>query len=204
MKPLPRLYAIADASFGDPIRSAESLFSGGVRLLQVRNKKGSAQELLTQLERILSFAPPDAEIIVNDRVDAALIAGKAGVHLGQSDLPPKDARRVLGSERAIGFSTHNFEQALQADKLPVDYIAVGPIFATSTKENPDPVVGLDRLAEICRAVRKPVIAIGGIQLADAREVIGAGAASIAVIRDLLNSQDISLRTRQWFEALGTG
>src|SRR5262245_51600857 len=101
MKPLPRLYAIADASFGDPIRSAESLFSGGVRLLQVRNKKGSAQELLTQLERILSFAPPDAEIIVNDRVDAALIAGKAGVHLGQSDLPPKEARRVLGSERAI-------------------------------------------------------------------------------------------------------
>lgn len=203
MKPLPRLYAIADASFGDPIRSAENLFNGGVRLLQVRNKKGSAQELLTQLERILSFAPPDAEIIVNDRVDAALIAG-AGVHLGQSDLPPKEARRVLGSERAIGFSTHNFEQALQADKLPVDYIAVGPIFPTSTKENPDPVVGLDRLAEICRAVRKPVVAIGGIQLADAREVIGAGAASIAVIRDLLNSQDISLRTRQWFEALGTG
>ena len=204
MKPLPRLYAIADASFGDPIRSAEKLFSGGVRLLQVRNKDGRAQELLTQLERILSFAPPDAEIIVNDRVDAALIAGKAGVHLGQSDLPPKEARRVLGSERAIGFSTHNFEQALQADKLPVDYIAVGPIFPTSTKENPDPVVGLDRLAEICRAVRKPVVAIGGIQLSDAREVIGAGAASIAVIRDLLNSQDISLRTRQWFEALGTG
>jgi thiamine-phosphate pyrophosphorylase len=204
MKPLPRLYAIADASFGDPIRSAESLFSGGVRLLQVRNKKGSAQELLRQLERILSFAPPDAEIIVNDRVDAALIAGKAGVHLGQSDLPPKEVRRILGSERAIGFSTHNFEQALQADKLPVDYIAVGPIFPTSTKENPDPVVGLDRLAEICRAVRKPVVAIGGIQLADAGEVIGAGAASIAVIRDLLNSQNISLRTRQWFEALGTG
>jgi thiamine-phosphate pyrophosphorylase len=204
MKPLPRLYAIADASFGDPIRSAESLFSGGVRLLQVRNKKGSPQELLRQLERILSFAPPDAEIIVNDRVDAALIAGKAGVHLGQSDLPPKEARRVLGSERAIGFSTHNFEQALQADKLPVDYIAVGPVFPTSTKKNPEPVVGLDRLAEICRAVRKPVVAIGGIQLADAGEVIGAGAASIAVIRDLLNSQDISLRTRQWFEALGTG
>ena len=204
MKPLPRLYAIADASFGDPIRSAENLFSGGVRLLQVRNKKGSAQELLTQLERILSFAPPDAEIIVNDRVDAALIVGKAGVHLGQSDLPPKEARRVLGSERMIGFSTHNFEQALQADKLPVDYIAVGPIFPTSTKEDPDPVVGLDRLAEICRAVRKPVVAIGGIQLADAGEVMRAGAASIAVIRDVLNSQDISLRTRQWFEALGTG
>jgi len=204
MKPLPRLYAIADASFGDPIRIAENLFSGGVRLLQVRNKKGSAQELLTQLERILSVAPSYAEIIVNDRVDAALIAGKAGVHLGQSDLPPKEARRVLGSERLIGLSTHNFEQALQADRLPVDYIAVGPIFPTSTKENPDPVVGLDRLAEICRAVRKPVVAIGGIQLADAQKVIGAGAASIAVIRDLLNSPDISLRTRQWFEALGAG
>jgi thiamine-phosphate pyrophosphorylase len=199
MKPLPRLYGIADASFGDPVKLAENLFSGGVRLLQLRNKNGSAQELMTQLESILSFAPRDAEIIVNDRVDVALVAGNAGVHLGQSDLPPKEVRRVIGANRTIGFSTHNFEQALEADTLPVDYIAVGPIFPTSTKENPDPVIGLDRLAAICRAIRKPVVAIGGIKLANAREVLNAGAASVAVIRDLLDSADIASRARQFLE-----
>jgi thiamine-phosphate pyrophosphorylase len=203
MKPLPRLYAIADASFADPIPLAENLFSGGVRLLQLRNKKGSAREVLTQLESILSFAPPDAEIIVNDRVDIALIAGNVGVHLGQSDLSPTEARPVLGADRTIGFSTHNLEQALKADRLPVDYIAVGPIFPTSTKENPDPVVGLDLLAAICRAVRKPVVAIGGIQLVNAAQVLEAGAASVAVIRDLLASDDIPSRARRWCESVGT-
>src|SRR5437016_3093033 len=138
MKPLPRLYAIADASFGDPIRLAEKLFNAGVRLLQVRNKTGSARELLEQVERILSFKPDDAAVIVNDRSDVALMAGAAGVHLGQTDLPPADARRILGADRIIGFSAHNLQQALAADPLPVDYIAVGPIFATTTKANPDP------------------------------------------------------------------
>ena len=203
MKPLPRLYAIADTSFADPISLAENLFRGGVRLLQLRNKKGSAREVLTQLEAILSFAPPDAEIIVNDRVDVALIAEDVGVHLGQSDLSPTEARRILGADRTIGFSTHNLEQALQGDKLPVDYIAVGPIFRTSSKENPDPVVGLDLLAAICRTVRKPVVAIGGIQLVSAGQVFEAGASSIAVIRDLLASDDISSRARQWCESVGT-
>jgi thiamine-phosphate pyrophosphorylase len=204
MKPLPRLYAIADASFGDPIRLAENLFNGGARLLQLRNKQGSAREVLAQLEEILSFAPQDAEIIVNDRVDVALVGGNVGVHLGQSDLPPKDARGVLGVHRTIGFSTHNVEQALQADQLPVDYIAVGPIFPTSTKENPDPVVGLERLATICRAIQKPVVAIGGIKLANSREVFAAGAASVAVIRDLLDSVNVALQTRRWLESVGTG
>jgi thiamine-phosphate pyrophosphorylase len=203
MKPLPRLYAIADASFADPISLAENLFSGGVRLLQLRNKKGSPREVLTQVEAILSFAPPDAEIIVNDRVDVALIADDVGVHLGQFDLSPTEARRVLGADRTIGFSTHNLQQALQADKLPVDYIALGPIFPTSSKDNPDPVVGLDRLAAICRSVRKPVVAIGGIQLVNAVQVLEAGASSIAVIRDLLASDDISSRARQWCESVGT-
>src|SRR5262249_29823387 len=135
MTPLPRLYAIADASFGNPIQIAERLLQGGVRLIQLRNKKGSSAELLLQGERILSFDSSDAQIMVNDRVDVALIAGASGVHLGQTDLPAIEARRILGSDRIVGFSTHNVEQALQADKLPVNYIAVGPIFPTSTKEN---------------------------------------------------------------------
>jgi thiamine-phosphate pyrophosphorylase len=201
MTPLPRLYAIADASFGDCVRLAEGLFAGGVRLVQLRNKKAGAGELLAQVERVLAAAPTDTRVIVNDRVDVALLAGAAGVHLGQTDLPPAAARRILGPDRIIGFSTHNFEQAIDADKLPVDYIAVGPIFATSTKENPDPVVGLSMLSEICRSVHKPVVAIGGIKLEQASDVFKAGATSVAVIRDLLDTQNLVMRCREWGGAL---
>src|SRR5262245_23186867 len=105
--PLPRLYAIADASFGDPVQLAQRLFEGGVRLVQVRSKKASTRQLLAQVERILSIAAQSAEVIVNDRVDVALIAGAAGVHLGQLDLPVTHARRILGDERIVGVSTHN-------------------------------------------------------------------------------------------------
>lgn len=201
MKSLPRLYAIADATFGDPVRLAADLFDAGTKLVQVRNKKGSARELLDQVDRILSFAPSDAVVIVNDRADVALIAGAGGVHLGQTDLPPVHARRVLGIEKVIGFSTHNLEQAVEADNFPVDYVAVGPIFRTATKENPDPVIGLEGLSMICRAIRKPVVAIGGIKLANAREVLDAGAASIAVISDVLASPDLGFRVRNWLDAL---
>jgi len=201
MRPLPRLYAIADASFGDPVALAEKLFAGGVRLLQVRNKKSSSRELLQQVERILAIAPGDAQVVVNDRVDVASLAGVGGVHLGQTDLAPVLARQILGPDRVIGLSTHNLEQALEADKLPVDYVGVGPVFRTSSKENPDPVLGLERLAEICRTVRKPVVAIGGITIDQARQVRTAGARSVAVIRDLLGSDDIAERARQWCETL---
>src|SRR5271167_3867038 len=123
MPPLPRLYAIADAAFGDPVQLAEALFSGGARLVQIRSKKASAREFLQQVEGVLAIAPPDAQVIVNDRADVALIAGAAGVHLGQTDLPPASAREytLLGPDRIVGFSTHNMEQALEADKLRVDY-----------------------------------------------------------------------------------
>jgi thiamine-phosphate pyrophosphorylase len=195
------LYAIADASFGDPVALADKLFAGGVRLLQVRNKKGSSRELLQQVEQILAMAPARAYVLVNDRVDVALLVGAAGVHLGQTDLNPALARQILGPDRLIGLSTHNLEQALEADKLPVDYIGVGPVFWTSSKENPDPVLGLEKLAEICEAVRKPVVAIGGITIDQAEQVRVAGARSVAVIRDLLASDDIAERARQWCETL---
>ncbi|HLH29661.1 MAG TPA: thiamine phosphate synthase [Terriglobia bacterium] len=196
MTPLPRLYAIADAAFGDPVQLAEALFAGGARLVQIRNKKAGARELLQQVERVLALAPPGAQVIVNDRADVALLAGTSGVHLGQTDLPPFEARRILGPDRIVGFSTHNLQQALEADTMPVDYIAFGPIFPTSTKENPDPVVGLEMLADICRAVHKPVVAIGGITLETAPSVLKAGASSIAVIRDLLDSADVARRVRE--------
>jgi thiamine-phosphate pyrophosphorylase len=201
MTPLPRLYAMADASFGDCVQIAEALFAGGARLVQVRNKTAAAGDVLAQVERIMAFAPSDAQVMVNDRVDIALLAGAAGVHLGQTDLPPVAARRMLGPGRIIGYSTHNLNQALDADGLPVDYIAVGPIFATATKENPDPVLGVDKLREICRAVRKPVVAIGGIRLDDAQQVLNAGAQSVAVIRDLLVRSDISEGVRTFERGL---
>jgi len=201
MTPLPRLYAMADASFGDCVQIAEALFAGGARLVQVRNKTAAAGDVLAQVERIMAFAPSDAQVMVNDRVDIAVLAGAAGVHLGQTDLPPVAARRMLGPGRIIGYSTHNLNQALEADGLPVDYIAVGPIFATATKENPDPVLGVDKLREICRAVRKPVVAIGGIRLDDAQQVLNAGAQSVAVIRDLLVRSDISEGVRTFERGL---
>jgi thiamine-phosphate pyrophosphorylase len=203
MKLQSRLYAIADASFGDPVRLAQQLFDGGARLVQVRNKKAGARELLEQVETILAFAPSDAEVMVNDRADVALIAGAGGVHLGQTDLPPQEARRVLGEGRIVGLSTHNLQQALLADALPVDYIAVGPIFPTSTKDNPDPVVGLEDLAKICRAVQKPVVAIGGVRLENAEQVLNAGAVSIAVISDILNARQLSRRLHDWLTLLNS-
>ena len=197
MTVLPRLYAIVDASFGDPVRFAGMLIDGGVRILQVRNKNAGARELLSQVERILALAPPDARILVNDRVDVAQLGGAAGVHLGQTDLPVQEARRILGPERIVGLSTHNLEQALQADRLPADYIAVGPIFSTSTKAKPDPVVGLAALSDICKSVHKPVVAIGGITAENAGGVFHAGARSVAVISDLLKAPNIQERLRQY-------
>ncbi len=201
MTSLRRLYAISDASFGDPVSLAQALFDGGARLVQVRNKKASARELFNQVESILKRAPADASVIVNDRVDVARITGAAGVHLGQSDIGVVEARRILGPGQIIGFSTHNLEQALAASKLPADYIAVGPIFPTSTKLNAEPVVGLEKLATICKAVQKPVVAIGGIRLENAAEVLAAGPHSIAVVSDLLSAADIQARVREWINQL---
>ena len=196
---LPRLYAIADASFGDPVKIAEALFSGGARLIQVRNKDAKVRELLDQVERIMTLAPEAAHVIVNDRVDVARIAGAGGVHLGQDDIPVTAARQILGPHATIGLSTHNLEQAAEAEQLAVDYIAVGPIFATFSRKNPSPVVGIDGLRAISRTVRKPIVAIGGITLDNAQQVLNAGAISVAVIRDLLQTADIATRVREWIQ-----
>jgi thiamine-phosphate pyrophosphorylase len=203
MKQLPRLYAIADASFGDPVKLAEALFEGGARLVQVRNKNASARDALEQVERILALAPPNAHVLVNDRVDIALISGAAGVHLGQTDVPPKVAREILGPNRIIGISTHNLQQAIDADGQPIDYVALGPIFATTTKGNPDPVVGVELLRAASQILHRPLVAIGGITMRNMGDVLDAGAGSLAVIRDLLDTENVAARTRQWLEILKT-
>jgi thiamine-phosphate pyrophosphorylase len=194
---IPRLYAIADAAFGNPVVLARELFNGGARLVQVRNKKASVRELFNQVLAILEFAPADCLVIVNDRADVALLSGAGGVHLGQKDLPPQRIRKILSANQVLGFSTHSLKQALDAELLPVDYIAAGPIFSTSTKTDADPVIGLNGLREICSRSSRPVVAIGGITMENARDVFACGAASVAVISDLLKSRDVARRTEEW-------
>src|SRR5438093_7861382 len=170
MNGFPRLYSIADATFGNPVEQAAALFEGGARFLQVRNKNANARTVLRQVEDILKIAPNDGSVIVNDRADVALISGAAGVHLGQTDLAPHRARRILQPHQIIGQSTHTLQQALEADRAAVNYIAVGPVFPTTTKTNPDPAIGLEGLRQICSRVRTPVVVVGRFAIATVKDV----------------------------------
>jgi len=185
---LPRLYAILDASyFSDSqilFSTAEELLAGGVTLLQYRNKSGNAREMLEQA-RELKRRLDGAKLIMNDRADLCLAAGFDGVHVGQEDLSPEGARKVAGTTLWLGVSTHNPEQIEEADKTSADYIAIGPVFSTASKANPDPVVGLEGVRQARALTRKPLVAIGGINRANCRSVIEAGADSVAVISDLM-------------------
>src|SRR5579863_3591117 len=191
---LPRLYAILDARcFPDTnelVASAEGLVAAGVTLLQYRNKSGNARMMLEQARelrgRSRAGAPaPHVQLIMNDRADLALVADFDGVHVGQDDLLPESVRSIIGSGRWLGVSTHNPEQLQQADQTSADYLAIGPVFSTSSKEKPDPVVGLEGVRRARQLTRKPLVAIGGITRANAASVIEAGADSVAVISDLL-------------------
>jgi thiamine-phosphate pyrophosphorylase len=185
---LPRLYAILDASyFSDSqilFSTAEELLAGGVTLLQYRNKSGNAREMLEQA-RDLKGRLDGAKLIMNDRADLCLAAEFDGVHVGQEDLSPEGARKVVGAKLWLGVSTHNPQQLEEADKTSADYIAIGPVFSTSSKANPDPVVGLEGVRQARALTRKPLVAIGGINRANCRSVIEAGADSVAVISDLM-------------------
>ena len=134
-------------------------------------------------------------------MDIAIAVGADGVHLGQTDVPPEKVRTLLGEKRIIGFSTHTLKQALEADSMPVDYVAIGPVFQTASKENPDEIVGLEIVSEVRRNIAKPLVAIGGITMQSARAVIDAGADSVAVISDLLSTPRISARTRSFIDLL---
>jgi thiamine-phosphate pyrophosphorylase len=182
---LPRLYAIVDlATTPEPIAYAQELFGAGVRLLQLRDKQKRPRPTLSVARELRRLAPGDATLIMNDRADLCLAANFNGVHVGQDDLSPEGARIVCPSPLIVGVSTHNLEQLANADAGPADYIAFGPIFATMSKENPDPVVGLAGLREARRLTKKPLVAIGGITLENCRAVVDAGADSVAVISAL--------------------
>jgi thiamine-phosphate pyrophosphorylase len=199
-----RLYAIIDTALapGPAPLVAEQLLRAGVRVLQYREKGTFRRQSWGECCALAELARSrNARFIVNDRADIALLCGADGVHLGQEDLPAEHARRLLGEGRIIGFSTHTVEQAREADRLPVDYLAIGPVFATTTKQRAEAVVGLETVRAVRAAVRKPLVAIGGITLENAASVIEAGADAVAVIRDLLVAPDVEARARQFLERL---
>ncbi|HJS99199.1 MAG TPA: thiamine phosphate synthase [Terriglobales bacterium] len=187
---LSRLYAIVDAAcFPDTpalLAFAGELRSAGVALFQYRNKSGNARQMLSQA-RELRRKLEGARLIMNDRADLCLAAGFDGVHVGQEDLSVQGARRVVGEKLWVGVSTHNPAQVRAEMSRFADYVAVGPVFATSSKANPDPVIGLDGVREARRLTPKPLVAIGGITRQNFRQVLEAGADAVAVISDLLDN-----------------
>ncbi len=185
------LYAIADAEVlaarGMGLREfGEEMLGGGVRLLQYRNKRGTELEMMRDAEVLREvFAGSGATLIMNDRADLAVLAGFDGVHVGQGDLSPEDARRVVGAERVVGISTHTVEEVRAADASGADYVAIGPVFRTGTKADAAPVVGLEGVTAARGLTGKPLVAIGGITLGNARSVVDAGADAVAVISALV-------------------
>jgi thiamine-phosphate diphosphorylase len=204
MRP-PKLYAITDARISG-LSHAEQvarLCEGGATLIQLREKHLSPREFYREAEDALRVAREHgARLVINDRADIALAVGADGVHLGQDDLQPLAARALLGDAAIIGFSTHDLAQAAEAARMPLDYIAFGPVFDTSSKERPEPVVGLEGLRRVREAVGAeiPLVAIGGITRGNALSVLEAGADSLAVIGALLSASDpsdITRRTREF-------
>ena len=202
---LPRLYVILDSALlkRPPTEVASDLAEAGVRLMQYRDKARPAREQLRIAQEIAeSMAACGVSLIVNDRPDVAVLAGARGVHVGQDDLEPEYARTIVGTERLVGVSTHNMEQFRSAMATSADYIAVGTIFATKSKVNPDPVVGIEFVKQVRALTHKPIVAIGGITLDTARPVIEAGAESVAVISDILSAASPSDRAKRYLEILG--
>jgi thiamine-phosphate pyrophosphorylase len=198
---LPALYPIIDfscfATKPDPLSAitcfAEEMLQAGVTLIQYRDKSNDPRRLLNCAQELHRITQGRATLIINDRVDLCLASDADGVHLGQDDLSPSAARKIFAAVGMadnpflIGFSTHNLEQVREADSMPADYVAIGPVFATASKVNPDPVIGLEGVRRAREATGKPLVAIGGITRNNCRQVREAGANSVAVIADLLES-----------------
>jgi thiamine-phosphate pyrophosphorylase len=206
---LPPLYAILDAALAvergyDPIDLARRYFDGGAKLLQLRAKNAPSGQFLDWSLAIAGLAArAGAVFIVNDRADIALMARAAGVHVGQDDMPAQAVRRLAPAPFILGLSTHTTEQIAAGARQPVDYLAIGPVFGTATKETGYAAVGLEMVREAARnAAGLPVVAIGGITLASAPSVLDAGAASVAVISDLLTTGAPEGRVREYLQAIG--
>ena len=212
---IPKLYPITDCQLSNCRHEeiVQMMLAGGARLIQLRDKDASARELLDAARTCLPLTQAaGARLIINDRVDVALTSGADGVHLGQEDLSVEEARDILGEDKIIGVSTHSLEQFKAALETSANYIAVGPVFQTKTKENADPVVGLELVRQAKALADRPLVAIGGITVERAAEVIAAGADSIAVISalypfgnisDFFTKPDVTGRVKAFLSALGT-
>lgn len=204
---LPKLYPITDARLSglSHAEQVRRLAAGGATFIQLREKHADPRDFGREAAEAAAAARAlGVLLIVNDRADIALASGAHGLHLGQDDLDPAAARRVVGDDLLIGYSTHSVEQAARAARLPVDYIAIGPVFGTRTKENPDPAVGLGGVARVRAALgaHVPLVAIGGITAENAPAVLAAGADSVAVVSALLASpREIEQRTREFLARL---
>lgn len=207
MLPLPRLYAVLDVDLCrarqiEPLALLAAFLDGGATLIQLRDKDPSSGARLALADAAVTLARgTGARLIVNDRADLARLSGAAGVHVGQEDLPVEEARRIAGSDAIVGVSTHDEAQVAAAVRTSASYIAVGPIYGTASKDTGYTARGLDLVRHAVRASRVPVVAIGGITLERAPEVIAAGAASVAVISDLLTGGDPAARTRAFLDGL---
>ncbi|MFN0110676.1 MAG: thiamine phosphate synthase [Blastocatellia bacterium] len=213
MLELPKLYPITDCQLSNCTHAeiVQMMLAGGARFIQLRDKDATAKELLDAARACLTVTrAAGATLIINDRVDVALTAGADGVHLGQKDLSVEEAREILGEDKIIGVSTHSLDQFKAALETSANYIAIGPVFLTKTKENPDPVVGLDLLREAKALADRPIVAIGGITLERAAEVIAAGADSVAVISalypfgnisDFFTKPDVTGRVKAFWDVL---
>jgi len=205
---LPRLYAVLDrACFTGRetlLRAAEDLLRAGVLLIQYRNKRGQAPAMLAEAKELRArLSPTEAiapRLMMNDRADLCLAAEYDGVHVGQEDISVEAARTIVGPRRWVGVSTHNLEQVAKADQTSADYIAIGPVFRTVSKANPDPLIGRDGVRQARGLTRKPLVAIGGITRQNCLSVIEAGADSVAVISDLL--PDATKSAEEFLRILG--
>ena len=208
----PRFYPIIDAmhfsAAPDPagaiVQFARELLQAGASLIQYRDKAGHARAMLSRGRELRRAVRNRARLIMNDRADLCLAAGFDGVHLGQDDLSPAAAHRIFQQSAQpdlwIGFSTHNLDQLREAEPMPVHYIAVGPVFATTSKANPDPVIGLEGVRQARRITSKPLVAIGGITRQNCKSVLDAGADAVAVLSDVVESPRKS--TEEFLRILG--
>jgi thiamine-phosphate pyrophosphorylase len=200
---LPPIYPITDkklARRSDHFSILKELVIGGAEIVQIRDKSTPTDELFLDIQKCVEFAGgKNVTLILNDRCDLVLSSSASGVHLGQDDLPPETARTILGSESVIGFSTHSLSQVKRAARLPIQYLGFGPVFTTSTKVEVSHAVGLQKLCVACKMTTIPVVAIGGIGLEHVRDVLNAGAASLAVISALMTAPDLARQMQRFLE-----
>lgn len=203
---LPRVYPIVDTATLlprrlTPLDAARAMIDGGARILQFRHKEAFTRAIVDEAHKVCELCEETGVLfILNDRADLARL-WNCGVHVGQDDLTPSDARTVVGDQAVLGFSTHNLKQLREAATEPVDYLAIGPVFGTVNKQNPDPMVGLEALRIISQSTTQPLLAIGGVTLENAQRLYDVGIRCAAIIGDLYafgdTANDIQRRVAQW-------